>query len=53
MDGMSELQAIFAKPVVRAVVFSLASNAAVIFVLKFGQIMWPQGAAPPALPSLK
>jgi len=29
--------------IVRAVLFSLASNAAVLFVLKFGQIVWPEG----------
>jgi integral membrane sensor domain MASE1 len=27
----------------RAALFSLASNAAVLFVLKFGQIVWPEG----------
>jgi integral membrane sensor domain MASE1 len=27
----------------RVVLFSLASNAAVLFVLKFGQIVWPEG----------
>ena len=43
MVWMSGIQAISAKPAIRAALFSLASNAAVLFVLMFGQIMWPQG----------
>jgi len=43
MVGMSEGQLLFAKPSIRVLVFAMVSSVAVLSVLKFGQIMWPQG----------
>ena len=43
MVGMSGFPVIFTYTPVRGVLFSVASNAAVLFVLMFGQVMWPQG----------
>jgi len=40
---MLRSQGIFRKPAVRIGIFAAASNAAVLFVLIFGQVMWPEG----------